>query len=708
PYTTAPANSTRALFPIDVRMEIEGGYLSLAQASAYFGIPFNVTYGISSNEPYYYSPNNNNVKALFTVTNPKSTAATVALAKAATADNVFDRVSITVDKIMINNVQLPGYAFTSTYFVDYGTSSDIVLESYAVNWNYNYYFDSYYGNIYSHAASIYNYPEMDVVTSPIDITKIYIDVANGYVWPIQFAHNEIKAYGPDGKEIKNLLNDNHYIAFSALTSKVAKLQEVILPFADVPVTYKARTIVTNGSNMMKYSVAFDITLGARPADKEIDLGTFNVPGSQSHSTQIPVTPIAKAVAADAAAFANLPVFNSQNYANVYNTWNQWNFVEAKNTDGLTLNYVCYDLNSNYTAFEDKAYLEVRPNANYGATYDLKETYEFYGIKYTFKAKVNYQQPGYKLVANPKFVKNGVVDLTGSVTYPLFANKNYTDAVKYALDKIDLRAYVNVEGESVADKLNKELKIAYTVDKTVFDYGTYQNRVPYGVSAAEPSTVTVYAYEDQNKNYVEVLPENILTWDNEFQYKVDQNTWDLSSTINEVQVTYQLLSSDGKVKFGEPVTLKLVVPELLKLETTKTLSEPWENNDAPTVTNIYKALKITDTKSKAQISNPNATKAGDFFDYVYTENKQTVTKAGVRNVYDITVVPDAANVKIYLKSGAPLNKNDYEFDPETGDVQLASNTGNITEDVIIEIPVAMYHMYQGNHAHNVTVKVEFKK
>ncbi|MBR2064177.1 MAG: hypothetical protein IJ971_05740, partial [Bacteroidales bacterium] len=701
PYTTAPANSTRALFPIDVRMEIEGGYLSLAQASAYFGIPFNVTYGIS-NEPSYY-PNDNATKALFTVTNPKSTTATVALAKAATADDLYDQVSITVDKIMINNVQLPGYAFTSTYYVDYGTTTDIQFAPHAADWNYLYY-DSYLGNTYNSWVEYYNFPEINVVSSPIDITQLRYAAPNGNVWNIYFPASDIKAYGPDGKEIKNLLDpDVHYIGLNAITSKIAKMTDVVLPFADVPVTYKARTIVTNYTNNMKYSVAFDITLGARPADKDIDLGTFNVPGSQSHSTLIPVTPIAKAVAADAAAFANLPALNVQNYTNVYNTWNQWNFVEAKNTAGLSLNSVYYDLNSNYTAFEEKAYLEVLPNANYGATYDLKETYEFYGIKYTFKAKVNYQQPGYKLVANPKFVKNGVVDLTGSVTYPLFANKNYTDAVEYALDKIDLRAYVNVEGESVADKLHKELQIAYTVDKTVFDYGTYQNRVPYGVSAANPSTVTVNAYKDQNNNYVEVLPENILTWNDTPQY-----SWDPFSTLNEVQVTYQLLSSDGKVKFGEPLTLKLVVPELLKFETTKTLSEPWENNDAPTVTNIYKALKITDTKSKAQISNPNATSAADFFDYVYTENKQTVTKAGVRNVYDITVVPDAANVKIYLKSGAPLNTNDYIFDPETGNVQLANNTGDITEDVIIEIPVAMYHMYQGNHAHNVTVKVEFKK
>lgn len=84
-------------------------------------------------------------------------------------------------------------------------------------------------------------------------------------------------------------------------------------------------------------------------------------------------------------------------------------------------------------------------------------------------------------------------------------------------------------------------------------------------------------------------------------------------------------------------------------------------------------------------------------------------------------PQASKIKIYLKSGIELKNTDYEFfaadvdddndgKPEhfAGDVKLAGNTGNLTENVIIEVPVAMYHMYQGNHEHVVTVKVEFKK
>lgn len=265
--------------------------------------------------------------------------------------------------------------------------------------------------------------------------------------------------------------------------------------------------------------------------------------------------------------------------------------------------------------------------------------------------------------------------------------------------------------SQLDKLYDELQINYKVKETRSDDAGYT--APYGVSfvkGADPAVLSISqwpynAYYDADDNYVELIDDVTLYWDSVDQYPDNTNPYE---TINEIEVEYQLLSHDGKIEFGDPLTFKLIVPELLKFETTETLTESWKNNDVNTVTNIYKALKITDTKTGKQINNPDATCAGDFYDYTYVHNNRTVTKENVGNIYDIRIVPDESNVKAYLKSGIALTANDYIFDPVSGNVQLANNSGNITENVIIEIPVAMYHMYQSTHTHNVTVMVEFTK
>lgn len=641
---------------------------------------------------------------------------------------------------------------TIPLYVDHLThdgSADIKFEPYSVDWSYRY-FDrgSGYSRYFNTDDPIYlqewkadnngnepyfNYPDINVETSRVDIDKLEDTDPDSDTHTINFRIDraneriDIKAYDAEGNEIRYesdgktpFLNDSHYISLDAITSKVAKLTEVNLPFKDFPVTYKARKSVVNEDNMMQYFIAFDITLGATPEDKEIDLGTFTIPYTQAYVNKIPVTPITNAVAADAEAFADLPVHNIHDFTATVGPWNDtWTRVSLNQKDPEYLelrstasyNTIAYRANPMTYTIDEDAYLEIPQNAEYDTTYELEEAWTFYGIEYTFKAKVNCQRPVYQLVPNPMFVKDGVVELSGKVTYPLYTNSTYTDSEKYKLNNINLRNYVNVEGMSKLDKLYKELQISYKVKETRADNNVYT--APLGASFienADPAVLSTNewaynAYYDTEDNYVEEMDEVILYWNSVDQYPDNQNPYE---TINEITVEFQLLSQDGNVEFGDPFDIKFVVPELLKLETTKTLTEPSKTNDAPTVANIYKALKITDTKSNIQISNPDATNAADFFDYKYKVNNKIETEDEARNVYDIKMVPDADNVSIYLKSGIPLTNNDYIFNPETGDVQLPNNTGNITENIIIEIPVAMYHMYQGKHTHEVIVKIEFTK
>lgn len=628
-------------------------------------------------------------------------------------------------------------------------SADIQFEPYYVNWSYRYYDRgngcSRYFNTEDTAQMMlwksenngnepyFNYPEIKIDSSRVRIDLLEDSVPDNDVHEIDFRIDrnsnrvDIKAYDLDGNEIvygadgvTPFLNQSHFIVLDALTSDVAKLTEVNLPFTDFPVTYKARKYVINYDNKMKYSIAFDITLGATPKDKEIDLGSFSITYTQAHINKVPVNPITKAVAADADAFADLPVHSTYDFAGTVGPWNDtwtrvsWNekdygYLELRSTAGY--NNIAFTFNPSSYAIEEDAYLEIPQNAEYDTSYALQETWSFYGIEYTFNAEVYCQRPYYSLVPNPRFVKDGIVELSGKVDYPLYANGTYKEAGNYELNKINLRDYVHVEGMSQTDKLYNELQLSYKVKETRFDNSIYT--APLGVSFIEnyePAVLSASqwaynAYFDAQNNYVEKIDEMMLYWNSVDQYPYNSNPYE---TINEVVVEYQLLSHDGEVKFGDPVELTLVVPELLKFETTKTLTQPWKRNDVPTVTNIYQALKITDTKNNIQISNPNATSANDFFDYIYTENKKTVTADDVRNVYNISIVPDATKVKAYLKSGIPLTANDYVFNPVTGEVQLPNNSGNITENIVVEIPVSMYHMYQGSHAHSVVVKVEFTK
>lgn len=649
-------------------------------------------------------------------------------------------------------------------------SADVQFAPHSVKWSYKYFDRGYEYSRYFNTEDTeqlqewetdnegvslhFNYPEIKVASSRVEISMLTDTIPDSDVHQIDFRINpsddrfEIRAYGPDGNEIKYkadgwtpFLDESNYIVLNALTSKIAKLIEVNLPFMDFPVTYKASKYVVNEDNKMKYSIAFDIILGATPEDKVIDLGTFTIPYTQAHVNKIPVTPITKAVAADAEAFADLPAHKIHYFDETVGPWNDtwtrvsWNmkapgYLEMRSTEGY--NTIAYRVNPATDKIEEDAYLEIPQTAEYDTTYDLEEAWTFYGIKYTFKAQVNCQRPVYKLVPNPKFVKNGVVELTGRVVYPLYADGKYNGvgdneydniSDEYTLDKINLREYVNVEGMSTMDKLYNELQISYKIKETRSTASGYT--APLGLSFvkdADPAVLSTSqwpynAYYDGDDNYVENVDPVMLYWDSVDQYPDNSNPHE---TINEVSVEYQLLSHDGLVEFGDPLTIKLIVPELLKLEVTKTLTEPWKHNDVVTATNIYKALKITDIKTGAQVSNPEATKLGDFFNYSYIDtHKDKITKVGVRNVYGIEMVPQTAKIKIYLKSGIELKSTDYEFyekdvdidndgNPEhfAGDIKLAGNSGNLTDNVIIEIPVEMYHMYQSDHSHTAIVKVEF--
>ena len=67
----------------------------------------------------------------------------------------------------------------------------------------------------------------------------------------------------------------------------------------------------------------------------------------------------------------------------------------------------------------------------------------------------------------------------------------------------------------------------------------------------------------------------------------------------------------------------------------------------------------------------------------------------------------APAKAYLETSKTALTNDDFTVLADGTVTLTKNTGNLTENIIVEVPVLLFHDYCGN-AHAATAKVKFSK
>ncbi|MBR5014567.1 MAG: hypothetical protein IKY16_08200, partial [Bacteroidales bacterium] len=712
PYTTTAPQSVLGIY--DVRVDVEGQAMTPVQAAEFIGTAINVTYTTTD---FAYAkkdgtalnlPADKDYIPFTTVKNGlASTAQIVAPAKGQLNQTVGYTASTTVKGIKVNGTDATNTVeLTGTLKIDYA-KADITFATYdAGKWSYTYGM-TYPINVY---ALTYT-PEL-AITSPVDVTKlVYVD-ENGTEHSVM---NEF--FVPAKAATKDAQGKDTYVpaefGLKVLSSKAAQLTGVWdVKFLEHNAAYKSNFTLRDKTTNIDYTVAFEVKLGAKPAAKEINLGTFTAGAALEHEVEILVgDAIAKILTTDAAFYAD---YVADMQALRANPVEQLTYVAVPATPVVNPANSTIELRLAYDALvakKETSYIYVDQIKKFDDSYDIKHTYDVFGINYTFTAKVNFQKPAYTITPNPVLVKNGVVNLTGTVEIPELKadKKGLTAGDDYELQEINLRNYIQVSDEVVAEITNGELSLAYMFTDTFVPQNSIYPVPVAGVSFAETGNqVTTIKLDGAN--------------DKAYVY------WDGANGKNAANFAIALIhrtATDDKgqpIVYGSPVTVQTVVPELVKIEApaSKVVTETYKNGAGKTAANIVGALVVKDVKTGKEIYNKYAkdlTQIWMGYSRTSTTASFTSTTDEVFKLYNQEVEIDAKNIKAYLESSktalkvAEANTDpnaDIYVDYTTGEVSLVYlNDGNLTDNIIVEVPVKLTHDYCGN-PHTATAKVKFSK
>ncbi len=426
---------------------------------------------------------------------------------------------------------------------------------------------------------------------------------------------------------------------------------------------------------------------------------------------------------------------------------QWKFQFANNTV--------------YANNESSVIVLPQASAKAGDKFTMFYEYNIFDVTYTFKVAADVvKSTAYSLTTNPVVVNsdNSVLLKNGTVKFPYKASSNassYTAGQAYELEKIDLRDYVIVNG---ADSEPNEVVLTYEVLNNVPKpnaWGQYLATPSDYATFTVNSTVTnVY---NQGGFQVVKTPTTIgsvaediclLNWN-----LTSANPYGRGARTNEISVRIKLVANNATINtrdevcYGEQI-INLVVPELVKVDAIAPVFKEVgsRNNEgaysylvtddvdangnlvAPywTPVNAVEGLKVTATDANlSTLYNVNAETLYNIWDNidgtapVFNVFNQT-TIAGVFNAtlndyvqvigaevaqvwnqttgeYDITGVSAR-----FQTTGAPVPTDYYKVSPN-GKVELLVNSGQITDNIIVTVPVVFAHDFCGsNHLKNVEV------
>ena len=713
PYTETAAQSLFNIY--DVRVKVENQAMTPSEAAAFIGTAINVTY---TTDPFIYTDNNGNELAhpaqkdyipFATVKNGlASTAQVVAPAKVQLNKTVGYTAYTTVKGIKVNGTDASNTAeLTGKLVIDYAKAQITFSTFDAGKWNYE---KGMSGNMYTLPGSYQ--PEL-AVTSPVDVTKlVYVD-ANGVESSVMSTFTvpaKAKTTDAQGKPAYAEAEFD----LKVLSSKAAQLGAVyMMNYLEHDALYESNFILRDKTANIDYTVAFDVKLGAKPAAKEINLGTFTANAALTHEVEVPVgEAVAKILSTDAAFYTDFVALCAASKINPVDGVLMFGptSVSAVTTPATP---AILDLTLAYDgdAKKEASSITVYGNNKFDAAYSLKQTYNVFGINYTFTATVQFQKPAYTITPNPVLVKNGVVNLTGTVEIPELKadKKGLTAGDDYELQEINLRNYIQVSDEVVAEITNGELSLAYMFTDTFVPQNSIYPVPVAGVSFAETGNqVTTIKLDGAN--------------DKAYVY------WDGANGKNAANFAIALIhrtATDDKgqpIVYGSPVTVQTVVPELVKIEApaSKVVTETYKNGAGKTAANIVGALVVKDVKTGKEIYNKYAkdlTQIWMGYSRTSTTASFTSTTDEVFKLYNQEVEIDAKNIKAYLESSktalkvAEANTDpnaDIYVDYTTGEVSLVYlNDGNLTDNIIVEVPVKLTHDYCGN-PHTATAKVKFSK
>lgn len=493
---------------------------------------------------------------------------------------------------------------------------------------------------------------------------------------------------------------------TSMSKKAVRLTGVKLPYAKgEDLTYKFSTKLYD-DDCIEYTLHFNIAAGAMPEDKTINLDDILIDGRFSTTMYGAITPFTETMAADKDYYPEYS--DADKKADLISEFfkqatNGTNTLTAK-LNGTVVSGPDFEFGYDATNSKETSLVSIPAGV---AEYDDELTFTnkvtVFGVTYTYSVAATIKPLGFSIERNSMWVNaDNTVDLRGSVTFPTFKEQVGTsESEDYELPLIDVRDYVLVNGETAQDIENHELSLRYKVTTVKKDENG--NIIKSGddfASLEHETTLTTADYNDET---------NVLTWnlaDEDARYR------------NNLSLKVELFVTEApEISYGS-VELTILVPELVSFKTIapdpdkKKGAYAIYQNNAWTSANVVSALQVFDAVTSAPLYNSYATEISEFwYGNEYDKGTKTYSTTGddVYRVYGQTELEiDMDNVTaIFETSGAEVPGQFINVDPETGDVSLAANTANITDNIIVKVPVSFRHNFCEKE-HKQTAEIKFMK
>jgi len=535
------------------------------------------------------------------------------------------------------------------------------------------------------------------------------------------------------------VDDEEYEAtVEALSSKAVQVNiaDGELPYKQgEKAVYEFKGTVTYDN--VDYAVAFNVTLGAMPADQVIDLGEIQIAGNTNNSTTKNVEAFFKAREVINAADAKFNEYYSTENDDVFATTADvanalTGLVMPCNTDAAENDGVLYNgklvtsgegyARLNLAAGVDEDDDEVLVDAStirvnyvevYENTIELTKTYTICGVDFTFKATIKTVKPEYKFEINNVTAPNGVATVTGQLDKALAVTSSATAASTgelsaLLLEQIDLAKLVTVdvtEGTENDFLLKYELTNLYDADGKLIKVGNHQ---------LEESDLAGRwkEYTDINGNtYDWYGTDNKLIWEG---LDVAELVFDItlcSRWSNDADI-------DGTWEVTElkTVSVKVQMPQLVKL-TVAPVATKYVQSAVNTV-NVVKGLSVKD-KFGNNVYNTYANTVDELFHGYNLTIASGVATGTVKNDNFFNLKDNAYDMEVKLAEEKDVvikhndvvishNALDFTYDNVTGQITINEDDFKVEGVLKFEVPVEFTYRYDNYGAlkQTETVVVSF--
>lgn len=237
------------------------------------------------------------------------------------------------------------------------------------------------------------------------------------------------------------------------------------------------------ADFVKTIYTMTVTVGPKPANKTLDLGTYYANGSASNAVPVDLSGIMqKMIDSDAALWAQVPVTAANPLLNQFaaGVWAPVSVIDE------TTN-VAQPVGSFVTAFaynagtkKDATTLTIAaPLGFYGQKYAVSGTYTIMGVTYTVTYHVVIREASYTMVSTPYVQEGNIVPVEGAIVGGL-----------YKLDDIHMSKYFQIDnnGEAINDVLTIDFTFDYEWDSKS-PAGRYAPLGAIALDGSETATAT---------------------------------------------------------------------------------------------------------------------------------------------------------------------------------------------------------------------------